>query len=174
MSLPVVAFAALFWEASVVLWAIGFMELKIGNSDPKDFGIILLTAGLMETISLVFLIVSKDAFGAVAAGAFIFLLWALGAHLVFGSNGKLLSHAVWWTGVYFLLAGFFTIHHKLYSLTALFWVLVIVTFSISLRSYGEGKGWGNFFGAIAGIFSFITAILLFALAFSYAIGTPLP
>jgi len=174
MSLAGVAFMALLWEASIVLWSIGFMELGIGDNDPKDFGIVLLSAGFMETISLIFIIAAKDVFGAVAAAGFIMLLWVLGAHLMLKSNGKLLNHSVWFTGIYFLLAGFFTIDHKLYSLTILFWLLVIVTWTISLRNYGEGKGWGKFFGVIAGISSFLTAILLFAMAFAGAIGHPLP
>ncbi len=168
------AFSTLFWEASIVLGSIGMMELGIGKNDPKDFGYVFLTGGLMETISMVFMIAQGDAFGATAAAAFIFLLWAIGIALVTGTNRMLFNFALWWTGVYFIFAGIFTFQHHLVWLTALFWILTIDTVLLAIRGYGGERTWANGLAKLIGIFCSATAIILFVMAFAGAIGYQLP
>lgn len=67
-----VARNTLLWEAGVVLWVIGFVEMQVGNNDPKDFGWVLLTGGPMEGLALAFMIAANDMFGAITAAAFVF------------------------------------------------------------------------------------------------------
>ncbi len=166
-----VAMNTLIWEAAVMLWIIGFVELGIGKNDPKDFGWVLLTGGLMETIALAFLIAAKDMFGATAAAAFILLLWALGAAFVSGdTNRQVQAHAVWFTGFYFLFAAAFLAKHHLVTLTWAFGLLVPLCWLLSLGSY-TGK---HVFGKIAGFISLIEGVLFFIIAYCNAVGIHLP
>ncbi len=166
-----VALNTLIWEAAVMLWIIGFVEVRIGKNDPKDFGWILLTGGLMETIALAFLIAAKDMFGATAAAAFILLLWVLGAAFVSGdTNRQAQTHAVWFTGFYFLFAAVYLGTHHIIWLTIAFALLVPLCWLLALGAYTEKR----FFSVVAGLISLVEGIIFFALAFTNAIGKPLP
>lgn len=165
-----VALNALIWEASVVLLAIGFVEMGIGKNDPKDFAWVLLTGGLVETLSLAFLIADKNMFGATAAAAFIFLLWCLGAGILSGTNRIVQVHGVWFTGFYFLFAGIFLGIHKEIVLTIAFLLLVPVTWLLAIGSY-TGK---RAFARVAGFFSAVDAIVFFIIAFAGAVNYQLP
>ncbi len=165
-----VALNVLIWEASVVLLTIGFVEMGIGKNDPKDFAWVLLTGGLMETISLAFLIAAKDAFAATAAAAFIFLLWDLGAGLISKTNRVVQTHGVWFTGFYFLCAGIYLGKEGAFTLTAAFLLLVPVTWLLAFGTY-TGK---TVYGRVAGCLSAIDGILFFIIAFSGAVGYHLP
>lgn len=165
-----VALNALIWEASVVLLTIGFVEMGIGKNEPKDFAWVLLTGGLLETLSLAFLIADKNVFGATAAAAFIFLLWDLGAGVLSGTKRIAQTHGVWFTGFYFLFAGIFlAIHHEV-VLTIAFLLLAPVTWLLALGNYTSKTG----FAKVAGFLSAIDAIVFFIIAFAGAVGYPLP
>ena len=171
MKVAHVAMNTLIWEAAVMLWIIGLVELGVDKRhDPKDFGWVLLTGGLMETIALAFLISAGDMFGATAAAAFILLLWALGAGLVAGTNRAVQNHAVWFTGIYFLCAAWFTGTHHLITLTVMFALLVPITWLLSLANYTGKHGLAK----IAGFLSIIDSVLFFVWAFATAIGHHLP
>ncbi len=165
-----VALNALIWEASIVLLTIGFVELGIGKNDPKDFAWVLLTGGLMESLSLAFLVADKNMFGATAAAAFIFLLWDLGAGILSGTNRMAQNHGIWFTGFYFLFAGLFLAIHKEIVLTIAFLLLVPVTWLLALGNYTGKSG----FGKVAGFFSAVDAIVFFIIAFSGAVNFHLP
>jgi len=54
-----VAMNTLLWEAAVMLLVIGFVEMGIGKNEPKDFGVVLLSGAIMETIAMAFVIDSR-------------------------------------------------------------------------------------------------------------------
>jgi hypothetical protein len=165
-----VALNALIWEASIVLLTIGFVEMGIGKNDPKDLAWVLLTGGLMETLSLAFLVADKNMFGATAAAAFIFLLWDLGAGILSSTNRMAQNHGIWFTGFYFLFAGIFLgIHHEI-VLTIAFLLLVPVTWFLAIGNYSGKTGFSKF----AGFLSAVDAIVFFIIAFAGAIGYHLP
>ncbi len=165
-----VAMNTLIWEASVMLWVIGFVELGIGENDPKDFGWVLLSGALLETIALAFLIAAKDMFGATAAAAFILLLWALGSGILAGGNRIVQQHAVWWTGIYFLAAGIFLAVHGIVVVTIAFLLLVPVTWALALGGYTGNHTWSK----IGGFLAAIDGIIFLIMAVASAIGYKLP
>ncbi|HKJ10509.1 MAG TPA: hypothetical protein VKA76_15590 [Gammaproteobacteria bacterium] len=165
-----VALTALIWEASVVLLTIGFVEMGIGKNDPKDFAFVLLTGAILESISLAILIAAKDMFGAIAAAAFIFLLWDLGAGVFAKTNRVVQAHGVWFTGVYFLCAGIYLAMHGVIITSIAFLLLVPVTWLLAIGTY-TGKA---AFGKLGGFFSAVDAVVFFIIAFAGAIGRPLP
>lgn len=168
------AFSALLWEASIVLGSITMMEWGIGKNDPRDFGYVFLGAGLMETISIIFLIAEGDVFGTVVAAAFILLLWIIGAGVVTGTNRMLFNFALWWTGIFFLIAGIFTVKHHLIWTTALFWILTIDTVLLAIRGYGGERSWAKGLTKLIGVFTAVTTVILFIMAFAGATGYKLP
>jgi len=165
-----VAMNTLIWEAAVVLWIIGFMEMGIGKNKPRDFGWVLVTGGLMETIALGFLIAAGDMFGATAAAAFILLLWILGAPLVMKEEpSQVQTHAMWFTGIYFLLASIFLGSLGLVWHTVAFGLLVPLLWLLAIATYTGKHG----FAKAAGFISAVDGIIFLAIAFSAAIGKPL-
>ena len=165
-----VAMNTLIWEAAVVLWTIGFVEMGIGKNNPRDFGWVLVTGGLMETVALGFLIAAGDMFGATAAAAFILLLWILGAPLVMKEEpSQIQTHAIWFTGVYFLLASIFLGSLGLVWHTIAFGLLVPITWFLAIATYTGTRG----FAKVAGFLSIVDSIVFLAIAFSSAIGKPL-
>lgn len=165
-----VAMNALVWEASVMLWVIGLVELGIGDNDPKDFAWVLLTGALLETISLAFLIAAKNLFDATAAAAFIVLLWALGAGILAGGNRIVQQHAVWWTGIYFLVTGIFLATHGVVVVSIAFLILVAVTWALALGGYTGNHAWSK----IGGFLSAIDGIIFLIIALSTVLGYKLP
>ncbi len=166
-----VAMNTLLWEAAVVLLIIGFVEMGIGKNEPKDFGIVLLSAAIMETIAMVFVILGGDIFGATVAAAFIMLLWFLGFALIFGGTNRIaINHAVWFTGVLFLGFSAFTFQLGLMTLTAALGLLVPVTWFLAIANY-TGK---HIFGKIAGALSFIDAWIFLLMAYGNVVGLQLP
>ncbi len=166
-----VAMNTLIWEAAIMLWIIGLVELGVDKRhDPKDFGWVLLTGGLMETVAMCFLIGAGDMFGATAAAAFILLLWVLGVGLVTGTNRAVQNHAIWFTGFYFLGATIFTASHHLVFLSFMLGILVPLTWLLSLANYTGIHGLAK----IGGFLSAVDGILFFIWALSTAIGHHLP
>jgi hypothetical protein len=90
---------------------IDFVELNRlkGKNDPRDFGWVLLSGALLETIALVgFIIADGNAFGAIMAAAFTLLLWALGLPLAIGGGNRMaVNNVVWFTGLLFLFLTIF-------------------------------------------------------------------
>ncbi len=165
-----VAMNTLIWEAAVVLWIIGFVEMGIGKNKPRDFGWVLVTGGLMETIALAFLIAAGDMFGATAAAAFILLLWILGAPLVMNEEpSQIQTHAMWFTGFYFLCAAIFLGSHGLIWLTVAFGLLVPLLWFLAIATYTGKHG----FAKVAGLISAVDGIIFFIIAFSTSIGVHL-
>jgi succinate-acetate transporter protein len=167
-----VAMNTLIWDAAVVLWIIGLVEMGVDKRhELKDFGYVLLTGAIMETIAMLFVIASGNMFGATAAAAFIFLLWALAFGVITGTNRAVTNHAVWFTGVYFLLATIFLLKHgQPITLVLMFGLLVPITFLLSLANYTGNHGMAKF----AGLLSAIDGILFFAWAAGSAMGYKLP
>ncbi|MGC9258033.1 hypothetical protein [Desulfurella sp.] len=166
-----VAMNTLLWEAAVVLWVIGMMDLGVSKRhDVKDFGYILLTAAIMETIAMMFVIASGNIFGATAAAAFVFLLWALAFGLLNGTNRVVTYHAVLLTSFYFTGATIYLASKGALFLTAMFGLLVPITLLLALASYTEKHSLGR----IAGGFSAIDGILFFIYSLCSAIGYQLP
>ena len=165
-----VAMNTLIWEASVMLWVIGFVELGIGKNDPKDFGWVLLSGALLETIALAFLIAADDMFGATAAAAFILLLWALGSGILAGGNRIVQQHAVWWTGIYFLIAGIFLAAHGVVVISIGFLLLVPITWLLAAGGYSGNHTWSK----VGGFLSAIDGIIFLIIAVSTALGYKLP
>ncbi|MGE4546260.1 MAG: hypothetical protein AB7E28_00635 [Desulfurella sp.] len=166
-----VAMNTLLWEAAVVLWVIGMMDLGVSKRhDVKDFGYVLLTAAIMETIAMVFVIISGNIFGATAAAAFVFLLWALALGLLNGTNRVVTYHAVFLTSFYFLGSTLFLISKGAVFLSFMFGLLVPITFLLSLASYTEKHSLGK----IAGGLSALDGLLFFIYSLSSALGYTLP
>ncbi len=163
-----VAMNTLLWEAAVMLLVIGFVEMGIGKNEPKDFGFVLLTGAIMETIAMCFVIAGGDIFGATVAAAFIVLLWALGLSLTCGGGNRIaINHAVWFTGVLFALFTAFTLQLGHMTLSAALGLLVLVCFGLSLANY-TGK---HSIGKIAGALSFIDGWIFLIMAYANATGT---
>lgn len=93
VSVAQTALNTLFWEAAVMLLVIGFVNVGVGKNEPRDFGIVLLSGALMETIAMAFIIMEGDVFGATVAAAFVLLLWMLGIGLIIGKNLMAMNHA---------------------------------------------------------------------------------
>ncbi|WP_456329112.1 hypothetical protein [Archaeoglobus sp.] len=166
-----VAMNTLLWEAAVMLLVIGFVEMGIGKNEPKDFGIVLFSGAIMETIAMVFVILGGDIFGATVAAAFIMLLWFLGIALILGGTNRMaINHAVWFTGVLFLGFTLFAFQIGHMTLAAALGLLVLVTWLLSLANYT-----GNHtFGKVAGALSFIDAWIFLAMAYANVVGIALP
>ncbi len=166
-----VAMNTLIWDAAIVLWVIGMVDLGVSKRhDVKDFGYVLLTAAIMETIAMVFVIISGNIFGATAAAAFIFLLWALAFGVINGTNRIVTQHAVLLTSFYFLGATLHLVSLGKVFLTAMFGLLVPITILIPLSAYTGKHG----FARLAGLLSAIDGILFFIYALSEALGYKLP
>ncbi|MEM4103174.1 MAG: hypothetical protein QXN78_07255 [Conexivisphaerales archaeon] len=166
-----VAMNTLIWEAAIVLWVIGMMDLGVSKRhDVKDFGYILLTAAIMETIALIFVIASGNVFGSTAAAAFVFLLWALAFGLLNGTNRLVTYHAVFLTSFYFLGATLYLISKGVLFLSFMFGLLVPITLLLAIASYTEKHSLGK----IAGGISAIDGILFFIYSLCSAIGYNLP
>lgn len=165
-----VALNVLIWEAAIVLWTIGFVEMGIGKNEPKDFAWVLLTGAILETISLAFMIAAKNVFAATAAAAFIFLLWDLAAGVLSKTNRIVQTHGVWFTGFYFLCAAIFLGKEGAVVLTIGFLLLVPITWLLALGTY-TGK---TTYGKAAGFLSALDGIIFFVIAFSGAVGHHLP
>ncbi|MGC8719226.1 MAG: hypothetical protein ACP5TY_04365 [Thermodesulforhabdaceae bacterium] len=166
-----VAMNTLIWEAAVVLWIIGMMDLGVSSKhEAKDFGYILLTAAIMETLAMLFVIAAGNMFGATAAAAFVFLLWALAFGLINGTNRFLTTHAVLLTCFYFLGATIFLAKKGAIFLTIMFGLLVPITFFIVMANYTGKRGWGK----LAGLLSAIDGIIFGIYALWSAMGYKLP
>ena len=160
-----VAMNTLLWEAAVVLLVIGFVEMGIGKNEPKDFGIVLLSAAIMETIAMCFVIAGGDIFGATVAAAFIMLLWFLGFALIFGGTNRIaINHAIWFTGVLFLGFTVFTASLHLITLTLGLGLLVPICWLLAAANY-MGV---HTLGKAAGVLSFIDGWIFMAMAFANA------
>jgi len=166
-----VAMNTLLWEAAVMLLVIGFVEMGLGKNEPKDFGIVLLSGAIMETIAMSFVIAVVDIFGATVAAAFILLLWFLGFALILGGTNRIaINHAVWFTGVLFLGFSVFTYKLGLVTLTAGLGLLVPITWLLAIANYTEI----HILGKIAGALSFIDGWIFLAMAYANATGLQLP
>ena len=162
-----VAMNTLIWEAAVMLFVIGIVEMGIGNNEPKDFGIVLLSGALMETVAMCFVIASGEMFGATVAAAFVLLLWFLGIALTLGGTNRMaINHSVWFTGVLFLAFTIFVAQHGMVWLTVALGLLVPITWLLSLANY-TGK---HALGKIAGFLSFIDGWIFFILALGHVVG----
>ncbi len=162
-----VAMNTLLWEAAVMLLVIGFVEMGIGKNEPRDFGIVLLSGAIMETIAMAFVISAGDIFGATVAAAFILLLWFLGIALILGGTNRMaINHTVWFTGVVFLGFTMFTLQHGLMTLSVAFGLLAPMCWLLSAANYTGIR----ILGKIAGALSFIDAWIFFAMAFANATG----
>ncbi len=169
--LHAVAMNTLLWEAAVVLLVIGFVEMGIGKNDPKDFGIVLLSAAIMETIAMAFVIAGRDIFGATVAAAFIMLLWFLGFALILGGTNRIaINHAIWFTGVLFAGFSMFTYNLGLVTLTAALGLLVPVCWLLAASNY-TGI---HILGKIAGALSFIDGWIFLYMAYAGAVGMHIP
>ncbi len=162
-----VAMNTLLWEAAVMLLVIGFVEMGIGKNEPKDFGVVLLSGAIMETIAMAFVIAGGDIFGATVAAAFILLLWFLGFALILGGTNRIaINHAVWFTGVLFLGFTAFTAKLGLVTLTIGLGLLVPICWLLSAANY-TGQ---HSLGKLAGLLSFIDGWVFLAMAFANATG----
>jgi hypothetical protein len=153
---------------------IGFVELNLpkGKNDPRDFGWVLLSGALLETIALVGLIADGNAFGAIMAAAFTLLLWALGLPLAIGGGNRMaVNHAVWFTGLLFLFLTIFAAGHGLYALSVALGLLVIATISLGAAGY-TGNATLRKIGAVA---SLIDAFVFLIMAiYAGTVGIALP
>jgi len=168
-----VALNTLLWEAAVMTLVIGFVELNLpkGKNDPRDFGWVLLSGALLETIALGFIIADRNVFGATVAAAFILLLWALGLPLAIGGGSRMaVNHAVWFTGLLFLGFTIFAAQHGLYTLSVALGLLVIVTIFLGAAGY-TGNAALRKVGAAA---SLIDAFVFLVMAYAGAVGIALP
>jgi len=172
-SLSEVALNTLLWEAAVMTLVIGFVELNLpkGKNDPRDFGWVLLSGALLETIAMGFIIADRNIFGATVAAAFILLLWALGLPLAIGGGNRMaVNHAVWFTGLLFLGFTIFAAQHGLYTLSVALGLLVIVTIFLGAAGY-TGNAALRKVGAAA---SLVDAFVFLIMAYAGAVGIALP
>ncbi|AFZ70583.1 hypothetical protein Calag_0842 [Caldisphaera lagunensis DSM 15908] len=167
------AMNTLFWEAGVMTLIIGFVNIGIGGNkiNPKDFGIVILSGALMETLALSFVIEDRAVFDATVAAAFVLLLWMISIALILGgTNLYVIQHALWFTGILFFGFATYTAYLHLIFITIILYLLVPVTVFLSLHGY-TGKA---VYAKIAGYCSAIDGFLFLVLAFTGAIGVVLP
>jgi hypothetical protein len=174
VTLSETAMNTLLWEAAVMTLVIGLVNMGIGREkvDLRDYGIIILSGALMETIAMAFVIVDKSIFAATVAAAFVLLLWILGIALtVGGTNLYVINHTLWFTGILFALFSAFTAIklHSVFLTTAL-GLLVPVTVCGALHGYTGS----NACAKAAGICSFIDGFVFLTMAFAGAVGIALP
>ncbi|MGC8567305.1 MAG: hypothetical protein ACP5M8_06605 [Caldisphaera sp.] len=167
------AMNTLFWEAGVMTLVIGFVNMGIGGTknNPKDFGIVILSGAIMETLALAFVIQDAAVFDATVAAAFVLLLWMISIALILGgTNMYIIQHALWFTGIIFAMFATYTAIHGLIFISVILYFLVPVTVFLSLHGY-TGKAT---YAKIAGIFSALDGFLFLILAFAGSIGYVLP
>ncbi|WP_243665614.1 hypothetical protein [Vulcanisaeta sp. JCM 16159] len=170
VSIAQTALNTLFWEAAVMLLVIGFVNMGVGKNEPRDFGIVLLSGALMETIAMAFVIVEGDIFGATVAAAFVLLLWMLGIGLIMGKNLMAMNHALWFTGLFFALITVELIRMGTVMLSFAIGLLPIITILLSIVHYLNKPS----IGKVAGVISIIDGFAFFVLAFAGAAGIVLP
>ncbi|GAB6944395.1 hypothetical protein [Vulcanisaeta sp. JCM 14467] len=170
VSVAQTALNTLFWEAAVMLLVIGFVNVGVGKNEPRDFGIVLLSGALMETIAMAFIIMEGDVFGATVAAAFVLLLWMLGIGLIIGKNLMAMNHALWFTGIFFALITAELIAMHAIMLSIAIGLLPIITILLSIAHYMNKP----MIGRIAGMVSIIDGFLFFVLAYAGAVGIVLP
>ncbi|MGC8543489.1 MAG: hypothetical protein ACP5NQ_06075 [Vulcanisaeta sp.] len=170
VSIDQTALNTLFWEAAVMLLVIGFVNLGIGKNEPRDFGIVLLSGALMETIAMAFVIVQGNIFGATVAAAFVLLLWMLGIGLLIGKNLMAMNHALWFTGLFFALITAELIRLGVVMLSFAIGLLPIITILLAIAHYLNKTALNR----AAGIVSVIDGFAFFVLAFAGAAGIVLP
>jgi len=168
------ALSTLLWGAAVMTLVIGFVELNRlkGKNDPRDFGWVLLSDALLETIALVGFIADGNAFGAIMAAAFTLLLWALGLPLAIGGGNRMaVNHAVWFTGLLFLFLTIAMAGHGLYTLSMALGLLVIATISLGAAGY-TGNATLRKIGAAASLVD--AFVFLIMVIYAGAVGIALP
>jgi hypothetical protein len=170
MSVTETALNTLFWEAGVMLLVIGSVNLGIGKNEPRDFGIVLLSGAIMETIAMVFVISAGNIMGATIAAAFVLLLWMLGIGLIIGKNLTAMNHALWFTGIFFTLITIETAKLGLITLSIALGLLSPITILLAATHYA-GK---PMLAKVAGALSFIDGWIFFVMAYAGAVGLVLP
>ena len=174
VSLSETAMNTLLWEAAVMTLVIGLVNLGVGKEkvNLKDYGVIILSGAIMETLATGFVILDKNVFAATVAAAFVLLLWILGIALTLGgTNLYLANHALWFTGIFFaLISGFTAIKLHLAFLTTALGLLVPLTVCAAIHGYTGNEACGK----IAGICSFIDGFVFLTMAFAGAVGIVLP
>ncbi|MGC9179603.1 MAG: hypothetical protein ACP5GZ_05255 [Vulcanisaeta sp.] len=170
VSVAQTALNTLFWEAAVMLLVIGFVNMGVGKNEPRDFGIVLLSGALMETIAMAFVIMEGDVFGATVAAAFVLLLWMLGIGLIVGKNLMAMNHALWFTGIFFALIAAELIMLRAVMLSFAIGLLPIITILLAAAHYMNKP----VIGKVAGVISIIDGFAFFILAFAGAVGIVLP
>ncbi|MFP3044528.1 MAG: hypothetical protein RXR03_02870 [Thermocladium sp.] len=170
MSIAETALNTLFWEAGVMLLVIGSVNLGIGKNEPRDFGIVILSGAIMETLAMAFVISAGDTMGATIAAAFVLLLWMLGIGLIIGKNLTAMNHALWFTGIFFALITIETAKLGLVTLSIALGLLPLVTILLAAAHYAEKPMLAKAAGAI----SFIDGWIFFIMAYAGAVGLALP
>ncbi|MEB3756125.1 MAG: hypothetical protein GSR79_04635 [Desulfurococcales archaeon] len=169
-----VAMTTLLWEAAVMTLVIGLVNLGAGKEkiNLKDYGVIILSGAIMETLALGYVIADRNVFAGTIAAAFVLLLWILGVSLTIGgTNLYLANHALWFTGILFAAFSIYTgIELHLVFLTTALGLLVPVTICGAIHGYTGNEACAK----IAGITSFIDGFVFMTMAFAGAIGVALP
>jgi hypothetical protein len=174
VSLSETAMNTLLWEAAVMTLVIGLVNMGVGRDkiNLRDYGIIILSGAIMETIAMAFVITDKNIFASTVAAAFVLLLWILGIALtVGGTNLYLANHALWFTGILFALFSTFTgVKLHLVFLTTALGLLVPLTICGAVHGYTGSEACAK----IAGVCSFIDGFVFLTMAFAGAVGIALP
>jgi len=172
-SLSETAMNTLLWEAAVMTLVIGLVNMGVGRDkvNLRDYGVIILSGAIMETLATGFVIADKDIFAATVAAAFVLLLWILGVALTIGgTNLYLANHALWFTGVLFALFTVFAAWKHLVFLSTALGLLVPLTFCAAIHGYKGSAACAK----IAGVCSFIDGFVFLIMAFAGAVGIALP
>ena len=167
------AMNTLFWEAGVMTLVIGLVNIGIGGQkiNTKDFGIVILSGAIMETLALGFVIQDAQVFDATVAAAFVLLLWIISIALILGgTNLYVVQHALWFTGILFALFTAYTAMHGLVFVSIALGLLVPVTVLLAVHGYTGKAYWAK----AAGVCSAIDGFVFLSLAFTGAIQVVLP
>lgn len=162
----------LLWCAAVVTLIIGCVDMGWGKNEAKDLGMVLLAAGLLETIALAFMISKGGIFDATVAAAFILVLWYLGMGMVMGGTNRIaMTHGNMLTSLLFL--GFAIWAGAVLGKT-------VLTIALALLVPGL---WGGgaaaylqkpVYGKIGGLCFFVDGAIFALMAFCGAVGIALP
>ena len=173
-SLSETAMNTLLWEAAIMTLVIGLVNMGVGRDkvNLKDYGVIILSGAIMETMATGFVIADKNIFAATVAAAFVLLLWILGVALTLGgTNLYLANHALWLTGILFaLFTAFAAWKLHLVFLSLALGLLVPLTWCAAVHGYTGNEACAK----IAGVCSFIDGFVFLIMAFAGAVGIALP
>lgn len=172
-ALSQVALNTLLWEAAVMTLVIGLVNIGVGanKTDPKAYGVIILSGAIMETLATAFIIWDENVFGATVAAAFVLLLWMLGIDLIIGGNPYVISHALWFTGILFAgFTAFTAVKLHMIFLSVALGLLVPVTVGAGVHGYTGSRA----AALVAGYASLIDGFVFLVMAFAGAIGVSLP